>query len=76
MIPHAKTTMPTPDAQFNRGSSFDMHIKSRAGALILIVLGALFLLSNLGLLPRLGPLIAQWWPLILIAVGVSMLIRR
>jgi hypothetical protein len=53
-----------------------MHIKSRAGALILIVLGALFLLSNLGMLPRLGPLFAQWWPLILIAVGVSMLIRR
>jgi hypothetical protein len=53
-----------------------MHIKSRAGALILIVLGALFLLSNLGMLPRLGPLFAQWWPQILIAVGVSMLIRR
>ena len=53
-----------------------MHIKSRAGALILIVLGALFLLSNLGMLPRLGPLFAQWWPLILIAVGVSMLIRK
>ena len=53
-----------------------MHIKSRAGAIILIVLGALFLLSNLGMLPRLGPLFAQWWPLILIAVGVSMLIRR
>ena len=53
-----------------------MHIKPRTGAIILIVVGALFLLSNLGLLPRLGPLFAQWWPLILIAVGVAMLLRR
>ena len=53
-----------------------MHIKSRAGAIILIVLGAIFLLSNFGMLPRLGPLIAQWWPLILIVVGVAMLVRR
>lgn len=45
-------------------------------ALILIVLGLGFLLSNLGLLPRLGPLFAQWWPLILIAVGVTMLLKR
>jgi hypothetical protein len=41
-----------------------MHFKSRAGAIILIVLGSIFLLSNFGMLPRLGPLIAQWWPLI------------
>lgn len=45
-------------------------------AIILIALGALFLLSNLGLLPRIGPLIAKWWPLILIVVGVSLLWRR
>jgi len=45
-------------------------------ALILIVLGIAFLLSNLGMLPRLGPLFAQWWPLILIAVGVGLLLRR
>jgi Domain of unknown function (DUF5668) len=53
-----------------------MQIKSRVGAIILIVLGAIFLLSNFGMLPRLGPLIAQWWPLILIVVGVSLLVRR
>jgi len=53
-----------------------MTIKPRIGALILIVVGALFLLSNLGWLPRLGPLFAQWWPLILIVVGVVMLIRK
>jgi len=45
-------------------------------ALILIVLGIVFLLSNFGLMPRLGPLFAQWWPVILIVVGVSMLVRR
>jgi hypothetical protein len=43
---------------------------------VLVVLGVLFLLSNLGLLPRLGPLFAQWWPLILIAVGGALLLRR
>jgi hypothetical protein len=45
-------------------------------ALILIVLGIGFLLSNFGLMPRLGPLFAQWWPVILIVVGVAMLLRR
>ena len=38
-------------------------------ALILIILGIAFLLSNFGLLPRLGPLFAQWWPAIRIVVG-------
>jgi len=53
-----------------------MNVKPRIAAIVLIVLGALFLLSNFGMLPRLGPLFAQWWPLILIIVGVSMLVRR
>ena len=46
------------------------------GAIILIALGVLFLLANLGLVPQLGQLIAKWWPLILIVVGASMLLRR
>jgi lipopolysaccharide export LptBFGC system permease protein LptF len=54
----------------------NVRLKPRTGAVILIVLGVLFLLSNLGLLPRLGPLFAQWWPLILIAVGVYLLVQR
>lgn len=53
-----------------------MHIRPRLAAILLIVAGALLLLSNLGLLPRLGPLFAQWWPLILIVVGALMLLRR
>ncbi len=53
-----------------------MSRKSILAPLILIVLGVLFLLSNLGLLPHLGPIFAKWWPLILVAVGVSLLLRR
>ena len=54
------------------------RVRGRAplAAIILISLGALFLLANLGLVPQLGTLIAKWWPLILIAVGASMLWRR
>ena len=53
-----------------------MFRKSIVAPLILILLGVLFLLSNLGLLPHLGPLFAKWWPLILVAVGLSLLLRR
>ena len=49
---------------------------SYVAPLILIVLGVLFLLSNFGWIPRVGPLLAQWWPLILIIIGVSWLVRR
>ena len=51
-------------------------MRSKIGAWILIVLGALFLASNLGWIPRLGPLLAHWWPVILIVLGVSMLVKR
>jgi lia operon protein LiaF len=53
-----------------------MLFRSRVGALILIVLGVLFLASNLGWIPRLGPLLHEWWPLILIFFGVLLLVRR
>lgn len=53
-----------------------MRSKSSIGAFILIGLGVLFLLSNFGLLPNLGAMFARWWPLILIAVGAGMLVRR
>jgi lipopolysaccharide export LptBFGC system permease protein LptF len=53
-----------------------MHKRPRLAAIILIVLGVLFLLSNLGMLPRLGPLFAQWWPVVLIIAGAAMLLRR
>jgi hypothetical protein len=44
---------------------------------ILILIGVVFLLQNLGIGGiNFGRLIATWWPLILIAVGVSMLFKR
>lgn len=53
-----------------------MRSRSNLGAYILIGLGTYFLLSKFGWIPSLGPLIAEWWPVILIIVGVSMLMRR
>ena len=53
-----------------------MRSRSIVGPVILIVIGFLFLLSNLGWIPHIGRLLATWWPLILIIVGVSMLIER
>lgn len=50
--------------------------RSRTGAVILIIVGTLFLLANLGFIPQIGPLLRQWWPLILIIVGVLMLAQR
>jgi hypothetical protein len=51
-----------------------MKYKSGIRACVLIALGAIFLLSNFGLLPHL--FMKQWWPLILIFVGIFCLIRR
>ena len=53
-----------------------MKSKTRIGAYILIGLGIIFLLSNLGLLPGLRSLMAQWWPLILIIAGILLLLRH
>jgi len=53
-----------------------MRSKSRIGGYILIALGIIFLLSNLGWLPPLRSLTAQWWPTILIIVGIWLLIRH
>ena len=53
-----------------------MRTRTVVAPVILIILGVLFLMSNLGVLPHLGPLFARWWPLILIAVGGVLLLRR
>ncbi len=46
-------------------------------AIILIALGVLFLLQNLGIADvHIGELVRKWWPLILIVLGVSMLFRN
>lgn len=52
-------------------------MKFNAPAIILIVLGAVLLMNNLGLADfDLGRLLMRWWPAILIVVGISMLFRR
>jgi chromate transport protein ChrA len=53
-----------------------MRTPSIVGPVILVVVGLIFLLSNLGLIPHIGRLLLTWWPLILIVVGVSMLVER
>lgn len=50
---------------------------SIVAALVLIVVGTLFLLNNLGFTNlSLGRLISTWWPAILIVVGVGLLFGR
>ena len=53
-----------------------MLFRSRTAAVVLIIVGGLFLLSNQGWIPQLGPLLHQWWPLTLIVIGVLMLVQR
>ena len=45
-----------------------MLFRLRIGALVLIVVDTLFLSSNLGWIPQLGPIFHKWWPLVLIIV--------
>ena len=54
-----------------------MRSHSRIGALVLMLVGVVFLLINLGVIPvaELKALLAQWWPLILIIVGAWLLGR-
>jgi hypothetical protein len=54
-----------------------MRPRSQGGALVLILVGVIFLLVNLGVLPvrDLARLLGTWWPLILIALGVWQLAR-
>jgi hypothetical protein len=55
-----------------------MRTNSGFGAVVLILVGCVFLLINLGILPvvQLRALLAQWWPVIPIALGVRMLLRQ
>jgi len=47
------------------------------GPLVLIAVGILFLLKNLGLANLdIGRILSVWWPAILILVGISLLIKR
>jgi hypothetical protein len=54
-----------------------MRSRSKTGAYILILIGIVFLLVNLEILPipDLRLLVATWWPLILIVIGIALLGR-
>jgi uncharacterized integral membrane protein len=55
----------------------EVQMRFRFGAIVIIILGIIFLLINLDIAPaaELKALLAQWWPLILIVVGVLALGR-
>jgi len=54
-----------------------MRTHSRFGAIVLILVGGIFLLINLGIVPvaEIKALLTTWWPLILIVIGVWQLAR-
>lgn len=60
--------------RINRG--LIVKSKSIVPGIVLIIVGTVFLLERLDVLPNIGPLMRDWWPVILIIVGVSMLIQR
>ncbi|GAB2888741.1 hypothetical protein GCM10027046_16500 [Uliginosibacterium flavum] len=51
---------------------------SRVGSIVLLLVGVVFLLSNLGVLhfSQISGLLRTWWPLILIVVGAFGLIGK
>lgn len=52
-------------------------VRSRVGPMILIAIGVILLLINFGVVPiaELKAMLAKWWPLILVVVGVWQLVR-
>lgn len=52
-------------------------MRGNIAAIVLILVGSYFLLSNLGLINvSMREIIATWWPAVLIALGVSMFVRQ
>lgn len=48
-------------------------MKGNVAAIVLVVLGVFFLLTNLGLISiSLKELLMTWWPVALIAIGVAL----
>ena len=48
-------------------------MRGNVAAIVLVLVGTFFLLSNLGLIDiSLTQLVKTWWPAILIAVGISL----
>lgn len=53
-----------------------MRSNSLTGAYVLITVGTYFLLQKQGWLPNIRPLVSEWWPVLLIAIGVIMIVQR
>lgn len=53
-----------------------MRTGSNVLAVVLILLGAYFLLEKRRLIPDFGPLFHDWWPVLLIVAGLIMIVRR
>ncbi|MBE0659730.1 MAG: hypothetical protein IH602_18700 [Bryobacteraceae bacterium] len=53
-----------------------MRRASLAGPLILIGIGSFFLMRKWVDIPPLWRLVSDWWPLILVAIGVWQLVDR
>ena len=53
-----------------------MRSSSYIPGIVLILLGGYFLLEKQNLIPNIGPLMRDWWPVILIVIGVTLLVRR
>jgi hypothetical protein len=52
-------------------------MKGNFAAIVLIVVGALFLLTNLDVLSiNIGEILRTWWPVILIILGLGLFSRR
>ena len=53
-------------------------MRKNTGPILLILIGILLLLSNLNILPlgQIKTLLRQWWPLLLIIIGVIQLRTR
>ena len=48
-------------------------MRGNVAAIVLVLVGTFFLLSNLGVIDiSLAQLVKTWWPILLIAVGVSL----
>lgn len=53
-----------------------MRPRSSLFPIILILVGIYFLLEKQGLIPNIGPLLRDWWPVLLIAAGIALLVSR
>ncbi|KIQ95954.1 MULTISPECIES: DUF5668 domain-containing protein [Lysobacter] len=53
-----------------------MRSNSLTGAYVLIAVGTYFLLQKQGWLPNIRPLVSEWWPAVLIVIGVVMIVQR